>query len=368
MRDIKLMKQKIMKNPVWCACGLFIALSIFYWGIIASDRYVSEANVVLESPQITIPSMDVASLLGGSSGENGDMLLLRDYLLSVDMLKKIDSLVGFRQHYAASEIDFISGLRDANVPMEDLHEYYLKRVSVELDEYANVLRIKVEAFSPQMAHKIASLLLDEGEKYMNLLGKRLAEEQVSFLEEQVAMLNDNFNIVRNDLLDYQNKNGLISPTGTVESISAVVAALEGKLSNLQAEKTMLTSYQSSYSPAMVKIDNEIKAVRQQINKEKNRMAQQSGGALNAVSAEYQTLELKVKFALDSYSGALAALQSTRIEAARKLKQVSVLQSPTYPEYPLKPKRLYEVIVYSIIALFVALILQMMLLIIKDHRD
>lgn len=362
------MKHKIMKNPVWTMCGLFIALSALYWGILASDRYVSETNVVLESPQITIPSMDVSSLLGGSSGESGDMLLLRDYLLSVDMLKKIDSLVGFREHYAASDIDFISNLGDVNLPIEDLHEYYLKRISVELDEYANVLRIKVEAFTPEMAHKIASLLLEEGEKHMNLLGKRLAEEQVKFLEQQVSTLNDSFNTVRGELIEYQNKNGLISPSGTVESISAVVASLEGKLSNLQAEKTMLTSYQSSNSPAMVKVENEINAVSHQINEEKSRMAQQSGNALNTVTAEYQTLELKVQFALDSYSGALAALQSTRIEAARKLKQVSVLQSPTYPEYPLEPQRFHTIIVYSLLALFVALIAQMLLLIIKDHRD
>jgi capsular polysaccharide transport system permease protein len=62
------MKQRLIKNPVWGLCVIFVALSVLYWGVIASDRYVSEANVVLESPQITLPSMDVASLFGGSSG------------------------------------------------------------------------------------------------------------------------------------------------------------------------------------------------------------------------------------------------------------------------------------------------------------
>lgn len=361
------MIQRLIKNPVWGACVIFITLSVIYWGAIASDRYVSEANIVLESPQITLPTMDVASLFGGSSG-GSDMLLLRDYLLSVDMLKTIDELVGFRNHYSASGADFISSLPSGDVPMEDLHKYYLKRISVELDEYANVLRIKVEAFSPEVAHKIASLLLDEGEKYMNLLGKRLAEEQVSFLENQVSALGDNFAQASNLLIEYQNQKGLISPTGTVASLSAVVAALEGKLSNLQAERTMLDSYQSSSSPSMVRIESEINAVRNQISKEQNRMAQQSGNALNTVSAEYQTLELKVQFALESYSGALAALQGTRIEAARKLKQVSVLQTPTYPEYPLEPQRVHNISVYSIVAMFIALIAQMLIMIIKDHRD
>lgn len=363
------MKQKVIKNPVWAACGLFIALTIFYWGVLASDRYVSEANVVLESPQIAMPSMDVTSLLSGSAGgSSGDMLLLRDYLLSVDMLRNIDRLVDFRKHYSGAGADIISSLGSENVPMEKLHEYYLKRVSVELDEYANVLRINVEAFTPEMAHQIAGLLLEEGEKHMNELGRRLAQEQVRFLEEQVDELSEKFNLARNDLLAYQNENGLISPAGTVESLSAVVAELDAKLANLQAQRTMLASYQSTNSPGMVKVASEIQAVRSQIDDERSRMAQQSGSALNALSAKYQTLELKVQFALDSYSGALAALQNTRIEAARKLKQVSVLQSPTLPEYPMEPHRLYNIAAFSLLAIFIGLIAQMLLLIIRDHRD
>lgn len=362
------MKQKLVKNPIWTICGGFILLTVFYWGIYASDRYVSEANVVLESPQIAMPTMDVTSILSGAPSGSGDMLLLRDYLLSVDMLRNIDRLVNFRKHYSDSGADFLSGLSDVDVPIEELHEYYLRRVSVELDEYANVLRIKVEAFSPEMAYQIANLLLDEGEKHMNELGRRLAEEQVRFLEEQVDGLSGEFNLTRNELLAYQNQNGLISPSGAVESLSAVVAELEATLANLQAQRTMLKSYQSQNSPEMVKVASEIEAVSNQIREERGRMAQQSGNALNALSAEYQTLELKVQFAQENYSGALAALQSTRIEAARKLKQVSILQSPTLPEYPLEPMRVYNITVYSLLIIFMGLISQMLLLIIRDHRD
>jgi capsular polysaccharide transport system permease protein len=254
------------------------------------------------------------------------------------------------------------------VPIEELHEYYLEQVSVELDDYAQILRVNVSAFTPLMAHAITTLLLSEGEAHMNRMGQRLANEQVKFLEVQVAGLNLNFQSTRTKLIEYQNKNGLVSPAGNVESLSVLVAGLEAELANLQAQQTMLTSYQSSRSPSVVKIGNEIKAVRQQIIKERSRMAQQSGGALNTLSAEYQTLELKVQFAMESYSGALAALESTRIEAARKLKQVSILQSPTLPEYPVEPKRIYNIVVFTVIALFLSLITHMLVLIVRDHKD
>jgi capsular polysaccharide transport system permease protein len=147
-----------------------------------------------------------------------------------------------------------------------------------------------------------------------------------------------------------------------------VANLEAQLANLKARRTVLASYQSTRSPDALRVASEIQALNQQIAQERARMAQQSGGALNVMSSEYQTLELQAQFAQDSYSGALAALENTRIEAARKLKQVSVLQSPTFPEYPVEPRRFYNSVVFAIIALFLGLILQMLVLIVKDHRD
>lgn len=362
-------KKLIKKYPLWFACLLSIALVSFYWGIWASDRYVSEANVVLESPQLAAPELSFQSLMGmGGSGNDADMLLLRDYLLSVDMLRKADDDLNLREHYTQSGIDFFSALSAPDVTIEELHEYYLKRVSVELDSYAGVLRIKVVAFDPMTAHRLANLLLEAGETHMNIMGQRLAEEQVSFLEKQVHQLAERFNSARQDLIDYQNENGLVSPTGTVETINQVVASLEAQLANLRAKLTAVKSYQSSRSAEVKRIEAEISALIQQIQQERNRMAQEAGGALNVISSEYQSLELSAGFAQEAYSGALMALENTRIEAARKLKQLSVLQSATLPEYSVEPRRIYKIVVFTIIALLSALILQMLILIVRDHKD
>ncbi|SFG19357.1 chain-length determining protein [Neptunomonas qingdaonensis] len=361
------MKKLMSKNPVWLICTITVFVVTCYWMLFASDRYISQTNIVLESPQISAPTLNVRNILSGSGG-HGDMLLLRDYLLSVDMLKKVQVNNDFREHFSNKKIDFLSRLADQNVSLEELHQYYLKQISVELDEYANVLRIKVNAFTPMVANGIANFLLSEGERHMNAMGQRLAAEQVNFLEAQVVALSENFEKARQALLDYQNKYGLISPTDTVESLSAVVAGLEGQLSNLQSNRTALVSYQSRKSPDVVKMDSQIAAIKTQIAIERARMAQQSGDALNVKSADYQSLELKMQFAKESYSGALAALENTRIEAARKLKQISVLQSPTFPEYPVEPRRIYNSVTFGLIAIFLSLIVQMIMLIIKDHRD
>ncbi|AXY41411.1 chain-length determining protein [Halomonas sp. JS92-SW72] len=360
------MKAFLGRNPYWGLCLLAIVVVSAYWALWATDRYVSRTVVVLESPQIASPDVSFASIMGGGGGSS-DLLLLREHLLSVDMLRRVQEELDLREHYAGHG-DLFSRLRDRDAPIEDLHRYYQRRVKIDMDEYAQVLKIEVQAYTPEFAHKLASLLLEAGEQHMNEMGQRLAEEQVRFLDRQLGRLSEGLEAARKDLLDYQNEHGLVSPTHTVESLNQVVGTLEGELARLQARRSALGSFQSAQSAEVVRVESEIRALREQIDLERDRLAQATGDSLNRVSSDYQTLELRAQFAQETYTSALSALENTRIEAARTLKQVSVLQSPVFPEYAIEPRRLYNATVFGILALFVTFILNMIVLIVRDHRD
>ncbi|AIA76764.1 chain-length determining protein [Halomonas campaniensis] len=361
------LRRFVKTSPHWALAFVAILLVSFYWFVWAEERYVSRATVVLESPQVATPEFSLSSLMGGGSGNTHDLLLLREHLLSVDMLRLLDEQLDIRQHYNEHG-DIFAKLRDPNVPIEDLHKYYLRRVEIELDEYAGVLNIHVQGYTPEFARDMAALLLEAGENHMNEMGHRLAEEQVRFLEQQMIRLEDRFRDTRNELLEFQNEYGLVSPTSTVESINQVVATLEGDLARLQAQRNALASFQSSQSAELRQVERSITALRDQIVEQRDRLAQATGDSLNRVSAEYETLELQAQFAQETYSSALAALENTRLEAARQLKQVSVLQSPLFPEYPTEPNRLYNSSVFAIITIFLAFIFSMIMMIVKDHRD
>jgi capsular polysaccharide transport system permease protein len=203
---------------------------------------------------------------------------------------------------------------------------------------------------------------------MNQMGQRLASEQVNFIEKQVADLNVRLEKSLNAVLAYQDKEGLISPTGTVESLSAVVATLKSQLAQLYAQRSALSQFQSARSAEMLKLNSEIMALEKQIKLENNKLTATQGSALNKVTAKYETLKLRAQFAQELYSNALATLEATRVEAARKLKQVSILQSPTSPEYPIEPDRLYNITVTFILLGLLGVILNLFLTIVRDHRD
>jgi len=354
------------RQPHWALAGVLIVIAAIYWGLIATDRYVSRAHIVLESPEVNLSSMNISSLLSGTQG-SGDLLLLRDHLLSVTMLKKLQQDLDLRSHYSQQFIDRWSRLGSADVPIEHFHEYMLKHISVEFDEYSAILKIQVEAYDREMATNIVQALLDEGEQHMNRMGQRLAEEQVEFIDEQAKIAEQRLFDARERLLQFQNEKGLVAPTQTVQAIFSTVSQLQAQTAALEARKKALLSYQSPQSPEVMRLSSEIRSLEEQIQLEQDKLAKQTGNALNQTSAEYETLQLRAEFALQLYTTTITALESTRIEAARKLKQVSILEFPTQPEYSTKPERMYNWVVFLLFTLFIAAIVHLARAIIRDHK-
>ena len=345
-------------------------LAMIYWGLIASDRYVSETHVVIQRTDLAGgQTMDFGGLLPGvGSTGHSDQLLLRDHLLSMDMLKKLDAKLNLREHFSNTIYDPLSRMWDRDTPLERFHRYYRSRVGIEFDEYSGVLLVKAEAYDPETAHAIATKLVEEGERYMNRLAHQLAEEQVAFLERQVAKMSERAIEARQLVVVFQNQEGLISPQNTAESRSAIIGGLESQLADLQARRTTLLGYLAPQAPGVVEVNLQIAAIENQIAEEQARLAAPGGETLNATIEEFQRLQMAAEFSEEVYKTALVALEKGRVEATRTLKKVSVLQSPTLPQYPLQPRRIYNVVVFVLVALLLAGVVHLLAAIIRDHKD
>lgn len=361
-------KFTLAQHPIALISFVLMVLSSLYWNVIATDRYVSQANVVIQTSEIAPPELSLSSMMSSGGANRSDLLLLQDYLLSVDILQALDSALNLRQHYADQQIDYLSRLSSSAAPIEDFHLYYLERVNIYLDDYSGVLRISASAFDPQVAQKMVQLLIELGEQKMNLLGQQLAQDQVAFIEKQVHGHAARLKQARKAILDYQNQEGMISPLGTIESYGALLSELNAELVKLKAKKAAMLSYLSRRSSEVIALESEIKALKEQIELENQKLTTKQGKGLNKLSAEYEDLILKAQFAQELYSSALATLETTRASAARQLKQVAVIQTPLVPEYATEPERLYNTAVFVLFILLFAIIASLVMTIIKDHRD
>lgn len=350
---------------------IFAVLSIPYWLLVASDLYVSQATVLIQrTDQVNGPTGVVSSALTAAGGglNAGDQLLLREYLLSEDMLKKLDAKLDLRAHYSNWRRDPVSRMWFANGPDEWFYRYWLNRVDIEYDDYAGVLRIQVEAYDANTAHAIAELMVKLGEQHMNELGHQLAQSQVDFLSKQVTSAHEHLLEASQNLIDFQNQKGLAAPGATAESLNAIIARLEGQKADIQTQLASMPPDLSPNQPTVLMLKKSLAALDGQIAQRRAELASPKSGTLNYTVEESQRLKMEVDFSQDMYRTALTALEQGRMDAARKLKMVSILQSPTMPGYPMQPQRMYNAFVTLLVALALIGVIKLLESIILDHVD
>ncbi len=363
-------------QQAWPRPGLLTLAAVFafaaalYWTFLASDRYVSETHVIVQRTDMAVgPAVDVASLIGGQGGHSRpDQMLLRDYLLSIDMLKQLEKKLKLSAHYSDSERDLFSRMWLQRPSIEWLHRHFLGRTSVEFDEYAGVLMIRVEAYDAGTAQAIARNMVAAGEQFMDEMARKLAREQVGYLEKQVRQNAERAIAARQAVVAYQNRKGMVSPEAAAENLIGIIGRLEAQRAELQIERNALQSYLVPTHPSIVQINQQLAAIERQIAGEQAKLAAPAGKTLNRTVEELQRLQLEAEFQQEVYKSTLAALEKGRVEATRTLKKLSVLQAPHLPEYPLQPKRIYNIIVYTMLSFLVASVLKLLVAAIRDHQD
>lgn len=359
----------LWRHPFLATATIASLLVGLYWTVIASDLYVSEAHIIIQRTDTTAtPTVDFSTLLGGGGGSRVDQLFLRDHMLSVDMLKVLDQRLDLRSHYADPRHDILSRLWSRQASTERFHRYFMSRVNVEFDEIDGILTVRAQGYDPATAHALTSRMLQEGGEFMNQMARSLAQQQVDFLEKQVARLHERSSQARAALVSFQNREGMASPAATAESIAAIVARLEAQRADIEMQRSSSLAYLVADHPDIIQLNQKIAAIARQIADEQAKLASPRGKPLNSSIEEFQRLESEATFTQDLYKSALTALEKGRIDATRSVKMVSVLQAPTRPEYPLEPRRLYNTLVFALLAFMTAGIMHLLAAIVRDHKD
>ena len=118
----------------------------------------------------------------------------------------------------------------------------------------------------------------------------------------------------------------------------------------------------------IAFDQQIAAINRQIEVERAKAASPKSSSLNRSTEKFQRLQQEAAFTQSLYQTTLAALEKGRIDAARSVKKISIMQTPTLPEYAEQPRRLYNSLVFALIALLIAGISLLLVSIVRDHFD
>jgi len=343
------------------------AIAVIYFGLIASDRYVSRAQLVIKQADQIKMLPDALSMLGLGGSNHEDILLTQDYLQSPDLLSKLDKELGLKAHYQSHKVDFFSRL-PSDVSQEEFIKYYRNHLTLRLDDTSGVLTIEFQAFDPAYGQRVVSLMLKESEGFINKLGHQVALEQLAFVEKEVNRAYQRVQDEKAKVLEFQNTHNLISPESTSTARLGVVSEIEGQLAQQQAQLKQLQSYMKETAPAVISVQARVDALTQQLAQEKARLTGTDKDAMNEVTAQYMDVKTQATLAADLYKSGLISLEQARVEAYRKLKHLLVVSKPTLAEDAEYPRRLYNLATIGVLLCLLYGLIVMGLATLREHQD
>lgn len=359
-------KQSLRLGSFQWVVACFV-ISVIYFGFIASDRYVSRAELVVKQSDQIKMLPDALSMLGLGGNNHQDVLLIQDYLKSEDLLNKLDKALGLKAHYQSHKVDYFSRLPD-NVSREEFLKYYREHLTLRLDDISGVLTIELQAFDPAYGQKVVGVMLKESEVFINKLGHQVALEQLAFVEKEVDRAYQRVQAEKAKVLEFQNTHHLISPESTSTARMGVVSQIEAQLAQQQAQLKQLQSYMKATAPTVVSVQARVDALTEQLAQEQARLTGADKNAMNEVTASYMDVQTQATLAADLYKTGLISLEQARIEAYRKLKHLLIISQPTLAEDAEYPRRLYNLATIGVLLCLLYGLIVMGLATLREHQD
>ncbi len=350
--------------------GIPVLVAGFYYVYVASDIYVSETRYAIRSGNEAAPSGGIlSSVVGASAGagpsSNSDSLIVRDYLLSRDMLMALQERLDLRAHYSSDRIDWFRRM-SPDATEEDFLEYYRKMLEVSIEATSGVTVLKVRAFDPESAQTIARHMIELSEELVNQLSDRITEDTLRFARRELDIAESLVRDAGEAVTQFRSQSRSIDPGEETAAVLGIVTELESQLAAAQAELLAAKSFMRADSPKVKTIAARVKALERQVEAQRSRLAGEGGTDLTRLIDDYAPLVLDQKLSEQRYTSALSSLEVARAEAQRKQRYLVAFVSPELPDEALEPTRVKSVLTVFIAALMIYGIGGLIASAIKDH--
>lgn len=346
-------------------------LAMIYYGLVASDIYISESRFVIKSPDqkrgqtSTLANLVQTTGLSGGQEQTNEVLT---YVRSRDALKALEKNVDVRDKFSTSQADMLSRFPQpfSDDSFESLFKYYGKHVDAIMDTEAATAVIKVEAFTPQDAYLINRQLLDLSEALVNRLNERARSKGIVEAQRQVDLATSRVKESRIALAQYRNAKSLIDPVKQAGGVLEIANTLIGERAALQAQLDLMQRLTPN-NPSIPALRDRIKAISVQISSQDSRVVG-SGSGIASKLGGYENLLVEQEFATENLTTASAALVQARAEAQRQQFYLERVVDPNTPDTPLLPKRLINILIVFAASMCLYFIIWMFTIGVLEHAS
>ena len=360
-----------IKRWRWMILFVFVPIvfATIYYGLVASDKYVSESQFAIKSPKqrqsqiSTLANLIQTTGLSGGQTENSEVV---SYLRSRDALKVLEKGNNYRGRYSNNSIDIFSKFPGfySKDTFEKLYIHYKKMANPTVDRDSGLIILKVTAFTAKDSFDLNRALLEQSEIFVNKLNERVRTKTISENERQVSQAELRVRNARIALRKFRNAENLFDPAK--QAVGAFDIA-----NRLIAEQSILLAQLEVMERAAPR-NPSIPSMRRQINTLGKQIARQSGRAVGTKSSiasklgQYESLTAEQDFSVQALTAANIALEQARTEADKQQFYLERVVEPNLPDDALLPNRWWQILSVAGMALCLYFIGWMLIVGILEH--
>ena len=363
-------KKKWFAKPLfWLTVILPTAFSTVYFGVVASDIYISESSFVVRSPKNQASLTGFGALLQGSgfSRSQDDSYTVQEYMRSRTALEQLQQELPVKSFYD-SQGDILSRFNGfkLNDSQEAFFRYFKDRLSIDLDSVSGIATLRVRAFKPEEGQQINQKLLNLGEELINRLNERARKDTLEYAEQAVENAEKNVSDTAEALSKYRIKNKIFDLPAQSGVQLSLISTLKSELIRVETQLAQLVSITPD-NPQVPALEMRQKSLRKEIEQQSKNLSG-SNNSIATQTAEYQRLVLANELAQQQLTAAMTSLQNTRGEADRQQLYLEVINKPSQPDWALEPHRLYNILATFIIGLMLYGVLSLLIASIREHKN
>jgi capsular polysaccharide transport system permease protein len=316
-----------------------------YFGLIASNRYVSEARFAIRAA-VGAADKGGSDSSGAGSGASSQMvaqdtLITHEYILSRPMLETLEAQLPLREWFSRDSIDYFSRF-DPDKPVEKFLRYWKRRVSVGVEAGSGIMSVEVEAFDPDESLAIAKAVMKEAERMVNDLSVKLREDAVAESTRELKLAEQRMTKIRLATRDLRNREGVLDAQKSNEVNLKMITEMRASRINLAVQLAIGQRDLGPESRRIIDIKQQIKDLDENIARIERESTSQDPDQKRLLSdalTRFEGLESDRKNAEKYYQQVLTAHERARIIAARQIEFFSPIVEPVKAESSTEPRRL-----------------------------
>jgi capsular polysaccharide transport system permease protein len=321
--------------------GVPVALAAFYYFYVAADQYVAEFRFALRS--VEPMRSEAGTILQGNVAPSPigvDSYAVVQYIASRDIVDDLGKTIDLREIFSRPQADWWARLQ-LPVSIEELVRYWKSQVDAFFDATNGTTVVRVRAFTPEDALKLAQGVLASAERLVNEMSARARRDMMRNSEKEVRRSEKRLTAALPRLREFRDKEGLIDPRKTADATQALAGRVRDELIRTDTELSTLKHYMRADAPSVKMLEARLaslQAQRRSVESEVTDTEKTRSEALSRTMSAYEQLESERTFAEQAYQHALEALDRSRMSADRQQIYVAGFVQPSLPEESLYPRR------------------------------